>query len=494
MIVPSEQKAMEYGKMYHIYPVCREVMADELTPIQILKQLATLDQHFFLLESVEKGRMSRYSYLGYRPKMCITCKDGIVTLEENGKSRALEGSPKEALRKLMKEYTAPRIEGLPTFTGGLVGYFGYEMIQYAEPKLRIRQSECNDCELMMFDKIIAFDQIRHKVCFIVNVNASDGIEGYRNAVQDIDHLVQELLSKNSSSSDKHEQVDRYIRPESETEFVCNTTKEKYCEMVERTKQYIREGDIFQAVISRKFNATYEKSLMNAYRILRSTNPSPYMYFIQNKEMQIMGSSPETMVKLEDGKITTFPVAGSRPRGKDATEDKKLEQELLVDEKELAEHNMLVDLARNDVGRLAQAGSVEVRDYKAVHRFSKIMHLASTVVGTIREDRDGWDTIEAMLPAGTLSGAPKFRACQIIDELEEESREVYGGAIGYIDYSGNLDMCIAIRTAVKKDNQVCVQAGAGIVADSIPETEYQECANKAGAVIDAIQRAGEVDNL
>ena len=234
--------------------------------------------------------------------------------------------------------------------------------------------------------------------------------------------------------------------------------------------------------------------MNAYRILRSTNPSPYMYFIQNKEMQIMGSSPETMVKLEDGKITTFPVAGSRPRGKDATEDKKLEQELLVDEKELAEHNMLVDLARNDVGRLAQAGSVKVRDYKAVHRFSKIMHLASTVVGTIREDRDGWDTIEAMLPAGTLSGAPKFRACQIIDELEEESREVYGGAIGYIDYSGNLDMCIAIRTAVKKDNQVCVQAGAGIVADSIPETEYQECANKAGAVIDAIQRAGEVDNL
>ena len=270
-----------------------------------------------------------------------------------------------------------------------------------------------------------------------------------------------------------------------------TSKEEYCSMVEKTKHYIKEGDIFQGVISRRFEAEYDGSLLNAYRVLRTTNPSPYMYYMQIKDMQIAGTSPETMVKLTNGKLMTFPVAGTRQRGKSIEEDQALEKELLADEKECAEHNMLVDLARNDLGRISEYGSVKVADYMAIHRFSKVMHIASTVVGDLAKGKTCGDTIEALLPAGTLSGAPKFRACEIIDELEPVARGVYGGAIGYMDFSGNLDVCIAIRTAVKKGKKVYVQAGAGIVADSIPENEYQECANKAGAVIEAIRLTEEV---
>ena len=280
--------------------------------------------------------------------------------------------------------------------------------------------------------------------------------------------------------------------DTEVNFKCNLSQDEYCKMVEKTKEYIREGDIFQGVISRRFEAEYKGSLLNAYRVLRTTNPSPYMYFIQSEDMQIAGASPETMVKLVDRELTTFPVAGTRPRGKTQAEDMENENSLLKDEKELAEHNMLVDLARNDIGKIARYGSVYVEEYMKIHRFSKVMHIASTVKGILRDDYDSCDTVSALLPAGTLSGAPKFRACEIIDELEKEPRGVYGGAIGYIDLSGNLDVCIAIRTAVKKGDKVYVQAGAGIVADSIPESEYLECAHKAGAVIEAIKRGSEVN--
>jgi anthranilate synthase component 1 len=270
------------------------------------------------------------------------------------------------------------------------------------------------------------------------------------------------------------------------------SEEAYCDMVEKTKKYIREGDIFQGVVSRRFEADYKGSLINTYRVLRTTNPSPYMYFIGCDDVEIAGTSPETMVRLKDGKLTTFPVAGTRKRGATDEEDNELEVELLADEKECAEHNMLVDLARNDIGRIAEFGSVNVEEYMKIHRFSKVMHIASTVTGQIRKDKDGCDTIGALLPAGTLSGAPKIRACEIIDELEPVARGIYGGAIGYLDFSGNLDVCIAIRTAVKKADKVYVQAGAGIVADSVPANEYMECANKAGAVIDAVKAAWEVN--
>lgn len=485
MYKPTYEQAKQYEKDYTYIPVCREILADDITPILMLRKLASLDKQYFLLESVEGGRLGRYSFLGYHPKLSVSCKNGVVKVKENGMVRIIPGTPKEALDSLMQEYKSPQLEGLPTFTGGLVGYFSYEMIQYAEPKLQIKQSDVNDFELMMFDKLIAFDQLMHKVCIIVNAKTAEGKAGYDKAVEEIKALIETLRITEPMPNEE---------PLPAPNFTCNLSKEQYCSMVEKTKHYIQEGDIFQGVISRRFEAEYEGSLLNAYRVLRTTNPSPYMYYMQIQDMQIAGTSPETLIKLTNGKLMTFPVAGTRKRGKDTAEDKVLEEELLADKKECAEHNMLVDLARNDLGRISEYGSVRVGDYMAIHRFSKVMHLASTVTGTLAKDKTCADTIEALLPAGTLSGAPKFRACEIIDELEPAARGVYGGAIGYIDFRGNLDVCIAIRTAVKKGKKVYVQAGAGIVADSIPEKEYQECANKAGAVIEAIKLTQEVCRL
>ena len=482
MIKPTYEQAKQFENDYTYVPVCKEILADDITPILMLRKLAALDQQYFLLESVEGGNLGRYSFLGYNPKLSVSCKDGVLKVKENGMVRIVPGKPKEALESILKQYRSPQIEGLPTFTGGLVGYFSYEMIQYAEPKLKIKQSDINDMELMMFDKLIAFDQVMHKLCIIVNAKTADKKAGYDKAVEEIEAFIETLRITDPVPIEQ---------PVKAPEFVCNLSKEEYCGMVEKTKHYIKEGDIFQGVISRRFEADYDGSLLNAYRVLRTTNPSPYMYYMQIKDMQIAGTSPETMVKLTNGKLMTFPVAGTKKRGKDKEEDMALEKELLADKKECAEHNMLVDLARNDLGRISEYGSVKVEDYMAIHRFSKVMHIASTVTGTIAKDKTCGDTIEALLPAGTLSGAPKFRACEIIDELEPVPRGVYGGAIGYLDFSGNLDVCIAIRTAVKKGKKVYVQAGAGVVADSIPENEYQECANKAGAVIEAIKLAEEM---
>lgn len=482
MLIPTYEQAKQYEKDYTYVPVCKDILADDVTPILMLRKLAALDEQYFLLESVEGGNLGRYSFLGYHPKLSVSCKNGVVKVKENGMVRIIPGKPKEALQILLEQYRSPQIEGLPTFTGGLVGYFSYEMIQYAEPKLHIKQSDVNDFELMMFDKLLAFDQVMHKLCIIVNARTADGEAGYNRAVEKIDAFIETLRITEPIP---------YEQPPRAPEFTCNLSKEEYCSMVEKTKHYIKEGDIFQGVISRRFEAEYDGSLLNAYRVLRTTNPSPYMYYMQIKDMQIAGTSPETMVKLTNGKLMTFPVAGTRQRGKSIEEDQALEKELLADKKECAEHNMLVDLARNDLGRISEYGSVKVADYMAIHRFSKVMHIASTVVGDLAKGKTCGDTIEALLPAGTLSGAPKFRACEIIDELEPVARGVYGGAIGYMDFSGNLDVCIAIRTAVKKGKKVYVQAGAGIVADSIPENEYQECANKAGAVIEAIRLTEEV---
>ena len=482
MLIPTYEQAKQYEKDYTYVPVCKDILADDMTPILMLRKLAALDEQYFLLESVEGGNLGRYSFLGYHPKLSVSCKNGVVKVKENGMVRIIPGKPKEALQILLEQHRSPQIEGLPTFTGGLVGYFSYEMIQYAEPKLHIKQSDVNDFELMMFDKLLAFDQVMHKLCIIVNARTADGEAGYNRAVEEIDAFIETLRITEPIP---------YEQPPRAPEFTCNLSKEEYCSMVEKTKHYIKEGDIFQGVISRRFEAEYDGSLLNAYRVLRTTNPSPYMYYMQIKDMQIAGTSPETMVKLTNGKLMTFPVAGTRQRGKSIEEDQALEKELLADKKECAEHNMLVDLARNDLGRISEYGSVKVADYMAIHRFSKVMHIASTVVGDLAKGKTCGDTIEALLPAGTLSGAPKFRACEIIDELEPAARGVYGGAIGYMDFSGNLDVCIAIRTAVKKGKKVYVQAGAGIVADSIPENEYQECANKAGAVIEAIRLTEEV---
>ncbi len=480
------EELVQYEKDYSIIPVCRETLSDMITPIILLRKLAEAGDNYFLLESVEGGEhFGRYSFLGQKPSIRLSCKNNRVKKKIGNITEDLSETPFDALRKLLTEHKAPRIEGLPTFTGGLVGYFSYEMIGYAEPKLNLKKSDFNDYDLSLYDKVIVFDHLKQKILLIANYRSTEGKKGYEKALADIDEMKEKIFAPVKLSK---------LKPASIGEFKCNTTKERYLEMVERTRQYIREGDIFQGVISRRFEAEYKGSLLNAYRVLRTTNPSPYMYFIQSEDLQIAGVSPETMIKLENGKLTTFPVAGTRPRGKTKEEDDRLEKELLADEKELSEHNMLVDLARNDVGRIAEYGSVQVEDYMQIHRFSKVMHIASVVTGTLRQEKDSCDTISALLPAGTLSGAPKFRACEIIDELEAEARGVYGGAIGYLDFSGNLDVCIAIRTAVKKGDTVYVQAGAGVVADSVPELEYEECANKAGAVIEAIKQAGEVQEL
>lgn len=484
MITPKYDEIQSYLKDYSLIPICKEIYSDVITPISLLRRMETLDKNFFLLESVEGGeKWGRYSFLGYNPVLHVSCKDGVVTQISGEIKMECDTDGITTLRKFLGKYKSPKIKGLPTFTGGFVGYFSYEMIGYTEPKLNIKSSDFDDYNLMLFDKIIAFDHLKQKIFVIANMKSEDGIQGYNGALLEIEKIIamindQTPLKKSTSMED--------------VKFKCNLTKEEYCEMVNKTKDYIKEGDIFQGVISRKFVADYKGSLLNAYRVLRTTNPSPYMYFIQSNYLQIAGASPETMVKLVDGNLTTFPVAGTRPRGKNDEEDMRLEKELLADEKELAEHNMLVDLARNDIGKISEYGSVYVKEYMKIHRFSKVMHIASTVCGTLRNDLDPCSAVEATLPAGTLSGAPKFRACEIIDELEPEARGVYGGAIGYIDLSGNLDVCIAIRTAVKKNDKVYVQAGAGIVADSIPENEYMECENKASAVIEAIKRGNEVN--
>ena len=336
-------------------------------------------------------------------------------------------------------------------------------------------------DLMLFDKVIAFDHYKQKVLLIAGVMTKDLEASYEKAVKELDEMA--ALIKNGKQEEFPSLV---LKSEITPEF----PKEQYAAMVKKAKEYIREGDIFQVVLSNPMRAKATGSLFDTYRVLRATNPSPYMFYFSSDDIEIAGASPETLVKLHDGKLSTFPLAGTRPRGRTREEDLELENGLLKDEKELAEHNMLVDLGRNDIGKISKIGTVEVEKYLCVERFSHVMHLGSTVSGRIREDKDAVDAVDAILPAGTLSGAPKFRACQIIEELEKSKRGIYGGAIGYLDFSENLDTCIAIRLVYKKNGEICIRSGAGIVADSVPEKEFEECCNKAKAVVQAISRAQE----
>ena len=481
---PECDEIMELAKSYDIVPVCKEIYADVVTPITLLRKIAGISKRYYLLESIEGGeKWGRYSFLGFDPVMHVYCKSNQVTIEKDGTSEVVRTKkPLEVLREVMKEYRAPRLENLPPFAGGMVGYFAYSMIGYAEPVLNIKKGMFNDYDLMMFDKVIAYDHLKQKICIIVNMKTDKVMENYGKATADIQDIVSMI---------RNTEVCEIPISESKIDFTCNVSKEDYCKLIEKTKEYIVNGDIFQAVIARQFCSPYEGSLINPYRVLRTTNPSPYMVFMKIDDEEIMSTSPETLVRLQNGRLTTFPVAGSRPRGKTEEEDRALEQELLADEKELAEHNMLVDLGRNDLGKISKFDSVEVTEYMMIHKYSKIMHICSQVESDIKDGLDGLDAIESVLPAGTLSGAPKIRACEIIEEMESEQRGIYGGALGYLDFTGNLDTCIAIRMAVKKDGRVYVEAGGGIVADSIPENEYEESANKAAAVMNAVRNAREV---
>ncbi len=481
---PDCDEILKMAPDYDIIPVCREIYADVITSITLLRKLAAVSKRYYLLESVEGGeKWGRYSFLGFDPVMRVKCSCGKVTIEKDGEeTEKVTDKPLEVLREILKDYKAPRLEGLPPFAGGFVGYFAYAMIGYAEPKLNIKKGTFNDYDMMLFDKVIAYDHLKQKISIIVNMKTDKVMENYGKATAQIQDLANLIRSQQTADIPVSK---------SKIDFTCNVSKEEYCKLVEKTKEYIVDGDIFQAVISRQFSSPYEGSLINPYRVLRTTNPSPYMVYMKIDDDEIMSTSPETLVRLENGRLTTFPVAGSRPRGLTEEEDQELEADLLSDEKELSEHNMLVDLGRNDLGRISRFDSVEVTKYMMIHKYSKIMHICSQVEGDIKDDCDALSAIESVLPAGTLSGAPKIRACEIIEELESEERGVYGGALGYLDFTGNMDTCIAIRMAVKKDGRVYVQAGGGIVADSIPENEYQESANKAAAVMNAIKAAKEV---
>ena len=545
MFYPNIEEAKEIAKdkSYKRIPISYEIFSDSKTSIEVLRRLRILSNHCYMLESVEDSKnWGRYSFLGFNPILELTCQDGNLTIK--GKSSfsycEIEDSqencfnvktdnPGEYIRQIVEENKSPKLEGMPPFSGGLVGYFSYDYIKYSEPSLVLdaqNQDAFKDVDLMLFDKVIAFDNYKQKIVVIVNMeinNENDENGGYSleesyddacRSIEDIisiikaDNIVDLLdddfnhhltnkktieASQKMNEIDSFEEMDKirteitkHLPFELKSDFRYLFSEEEYCKMVESAKGYIREGDIFQVVLSNRIEADIEGSLFDVYRVLRTTNPSPYMFYFSSDDIEIAGASPETLVKLVDDQIYTFPLAGTRPRGKTDEEDKALEEELLADEKELAEHNMLVDLGRNDIGKISEIGSVKVNRYMDIVRFSHVMHIGSTVEGILREDHDYLSAIDSILPAGTLSGAPKIRACEIINELEDNKRGIYGGAIGYIDLTGNLDTCIAIRIAFARDNKVFIRVGAGIVADSIPENEFIECNNKAKAVMNALR--------
>lgn len=479
--IEEVQKIAATGE-YKALPVSCEMLSDICTPIEALRILKNVSSHCYLLESVaEKEKWGRYTFLGYDPKMEITCVDGEMKV---GNVTLHTEDPSEKLREILSEYKSPRLPGLPSFTGGLVGYFSYDYLGYSEPTIRtgVPDTEAfKDVDLMLFDKVIAFDNFRQKIILIANMPLAEGETGYNRAVRELGQMA-DLLRTGEKKKEDAGRLKGEVKPLFD--------EAAYCDIVERAKRHIREGDIFQIVLSNRLEAPFEGSLLNTYRVLRTVNPSPYMFYFAGTDVEVAGASPETLVKLEDGVLHTFPLAGTRPRGKTEAEDLALEEELLQDPKELAEHNMLVDLGRNDLGKVSKFGTVQVEKLHSIERYSHVMHIGSTVRGEIREDLDALDAIEAVLPAGTLSGAPKIRACQLIGELEQNKRGIYGGAIGYIDFTGNMDTCIAIRIAYRKNGKVFVRSGAGIVADSDPEKEYNECINKAKAVIRALEMCEE----
>ena len=480
----SEVRQIAENGTYNVLPVSMELLSDFITPIEAMRILQNVSTHCYMLESAQASEYwGRYTFLGFNPKLEITCIDGKMKV---GNVTIQTEHPSDYIRQIISEYKSPRFDYLPPFTGGLVGYFSYDYLTYREPTVKCKvedTEEFKDVDLMLFDQVIAFDNLCQKIVLIVNMSLEDPETGYNKAVVELKQL-KELLEHGEKKQEMGGKLLGKVTPLFE--------KEQFCEMVEKAKHHIHEGDIFQIVLSNRLSAPFEGSLFDTYRVLRTINPSPYMFYFSGTDVEVAGASPETLVKLEDGVLHTFPLAGTRPRGKNEEEDKLLEKDLLADEKEIAEHNMLVDLGRNDLGKNSKFGTVKVEKLHSIERYSHVMHIGSTVRGDIKEEFDALDAIEAVLPAGTLSGAPKIRACQLIGELENNKRGIYGGAIGYIDFTGNMDTCIAIRIAYKKNGKVFVRSGAGIVADSVPEKEYQECINKAKASLKALELAQEED--
>lgn len=480
----AELQKLKENKEYTLAPVSMEILSDFITPIEAMRILKAASTHAYMLESAKANEnWGRYTFLGFEPELSISCIDGKMNVD--GKEFTC-ADPTNYLRELLKKYKSPRTASLPPFTGGLVGYFSFDFINYKEPstKMNIDDSEgFKDIDLMLFKDVIAFDNVKQKIILITNIELDKDLNvEYEKALKRL-NSIKELLHTGKKSFEGGKLLG---------EVTPLFSNDEFSDMIGKAKHHIKEGDIFQIVLSNRLQANFEGSLFDTYRVLRTVNPSPYMFYFSGTDVEVAGASPETLVKLEDGILHTFPLAGTRPRGKSEKEDKELETELLADEKELAEHNMLVDLGRNDLGKISKFGSVVVEKFHSIERYSHVMHIGSTVRGEIRPEYDVLNALEAVLPAGTLSGAPKIRACQLIEELENNKRGIYGGAIGYIDFTGNMDTCIAIRLAYKKNGKVFIRSGAGIVADSDPDKEYMESINKAGAVVDALKKAQEMN--
>jgi anthranilate synthase component 1 len=492
---------LKFSEDYKTVPVMDiiENAKDIRGPVDVFKSFKNISRHCFILESLaDKNSRGRWTFLGFSPKLEVSAVNGCLTIKNGTEIQIKTDNPVQNIQRIIEDNKSPapsllsKEDDIPPFTGGLVGYFSFEFLKYSEPGLKknfenslgdsfSQLDTFKDFDVMLFDKLVCWDHLTEKLIIIINIKTDALRENYNDALREIDSIKKIIAEGKEADIPKLKILSPF------EELSC---KAAYCKMVEEGKRYIKEGDIFQVVLANQMKAQVEGSLFGTYKVLREINPSPYMFYFSSDDIEIAGASPETLVKLKDGKLWTFPLAGTRARGKTEQEDNLLEQELLADPKEIAEHNMLVDLGRNDIGKLSEFNSVVVEKYMGIERFSHVMHIGSTVSGTIKNGYSALDAISAVLPAGTLSGAPKIRACEIITELEGARRGIYGGALGYIALNGNMDTCISIRIAYKKNNTVYVRSGAGIVADSVPEKEYEECRNKMKATLSALEAASK----
>ena len=485
MLSPTLEQVRNLLTIYPTVPVFYEVLGDHVTPIQVFMALRKSGTPSFMLESVEnRDQWGRYSFIGVNPKKEIKINGREIELD--GKKQTVENHI-AYLIDMLGEYQSPVLVDKPKLTGGFIGYFGYDTIRFVEKKLtNVPEDDLHmpECHLCMYDEIVAFDHLTNRVIVIQNVHETDDLEKkYASLEPRAKQMIEQI--------DNFRMVRRERKANSQTKVISNLTKEEFQSNVEKAKEYIKNGDIFQVVLSQRFEVESEADPFDVYRCLRTTNPSPYLYFFDFVDYQIAGASPEMLVSVTNGIVTTKPIAGTVPRGTTKKEDDILVRQLMHDPKEQAEHTMLVDLGRNDVGKVCRFGTVRVDNFMSVEKYSKVTHLVSDVQGELREDKTALDALMSILPAGTLSGAPKVRAMEIIDELENKKRGLYGGTVGYLAFDGNIDTCIAIRTVLFKNGKGYVQAGAGIVADSEPEKEYEETENKALAVINAIKEAAEL---
>lgn len=487
MIYPNYEKFKQLSDNSKMVPVSLEISGDTETPITLFKKLCKTP-NCYLLESIEGGeKWGRYSYIGRKPFITVKAYGKQVIINKEKEVIYKNGNPMEIIKEIIDEYNMVEMSNMPDFIGGAVGYIGYDTIRNYENLPNINEDDLKmpECDLMFAEELVIYDHVCQKIKLVVNMEVSSNLDAsYKNATERLYAIKHEILNSTLKSNEEK----KYIA--SKVAYSSNETKEEYISKVLKAKEYIKNGDIFQVVLSQRLKVDTKVEPFHAYRVLRSINPSPYMYYIDFEEYHIVGSSPELLIKLKGEELATCPIAGTRPRGKTIDEDEGFAKELLEDKKERAEHLMLVDLARNDIGRIAKFGTVELSEFMKIGRYSHVMHIVSTVIGKIKHNYDMYQALFSCMPAGTVSGAPKIRAMEIIDELENKKRGVYAGAIGYLGFNGNMDTCIAIRTMVFKEGAVYIQAGAGIVADSDPESEYNETIRKASALLETITIAEE----